>query len=872
MKPGGLSFIRQRGAAVDERAGGKARGLAAAERAGLPVPPWFVVPAGIAAGDDELQRAIDDAVAGLCPDGALVAVRSSAIGEDGTEASFAGQLGSVLNVGPSDVFDRVRAVQRSGQGDSVLAYRAARGLTGRPDQPAVLVQRMLRSRVSGVAFSADPVSGRRAVAVVSAVRGFGTALVAGEVEGDTWHVAGDGAIVERTIVRQTRMHVADVCAASGVRAVVIGEPGGAGAALSDDEVRAVAELARRSARQLGRPQDIEWAYEDGRLFLLQSRPITTLAGRCDPDGPLTIWDNSNLVESYSGITSPLTFSFAAESYEYVYREFCRLLRVPEDAIARHDTTFRNMLGYVRGRLYYNLLNWHRVLSLLPGYSLNRAFMEQMMGVGDPLPPGLAEQIAAAGRRGTLVDLWHVSRTICGLAAAHLTLERRIRRFYRRLDDALGTREVALERLRSDELVAHYRNLRDRLLRSWDAPLVNDLFAMIFYGLLRRAAAGWCHDAEGTLQNDLIGGEGGMVSAEPATRLRRLASLASVRPGLVDRLVAGSRAAIEEEVPFAPGFAAAVQAYLEKFGDRSVNELKLESLTLHDDPLPLYRSIGTLARHMTLDRQQGDQAPPATPGGRLREAAARRVSAALAGHPVRRLAFGWILEHARARVRDRENLRLERTRLFARVRRIFVELGQRLHADRWLDDPRDIFYLEIDEVLAFVEGRATTTNLRGLAALRRDEQRAWESQPEPDARFETRGAVYQGNDFRRTAAGALQAGEHRRGLGCSPGRVRGPVRVVADPRDVASGGRAILVARHTDPGWVIAFPSALGILVERGSLLSHAAIVARELGIPAVVSVPGLTSWLQDGDWVEFDGTTGAISRLASPRADGAAVA
>ncbi|HEV3483945.1 MAG TPA: PEP-utilizing enzyme, partial [Vicinamibacterales bacterium] len=253
----------------------------------------------------------------------------------------------------------------------------------------------------------------------------------------------------------------------------------------------------------------------------------------------------------------------------------------------------------------------------------------------------------------------------------------------------------------------------------------------------------------------------------------------------------------------------------------------------------------------------------TAGNRLRADARQKMEAALAAHPLRRVLFAWILRHARARVTDRENLRLERTRLFGRVRRIFVEIGRRLHAADVLDDPRDIFYLDVDEILGFVEGRAAGANLRGLAAARRSEFTAYAQQPAPADRFETRGAVYLGHDFRPAASTEPSGGDERRGIGCSPGQVRGPVRVVTDPRFVDLQHRSILVAEHTDPGWIMVFPSALGVLVERGSLLSHAAIVARELGIPAVVSVPGLTGWLRDGDIVEFDGATGAIRRVTA---------
>ncbi len=119
-------------------------------------------------------------------------------------------------------------------------------------------------------------------------------------------------------------------------------------------------------------------------------------------------------------------------------------------------------------------------------------------------------------------------------------------------------------------------------------------------------------------------------------------------------------------------------------------------------------------------------------------------------------------------------------------------------------------------------------------------------------------------FGTRGAPAVQSGDERKGLGCSPGIVRGPVRVVTDPTTADLEQRAILVAEHTDPGWIMVFPSARGVLVERGSLLSHAAIVARELGIPAIVSLPGVTRWLRDGDWVEMDGSTGIVRRISPP--------
>ncbi len=311
------------------------------------------------------------------------------------------------------------------------------------------------------------------------------------------------------------------------------------------------------------------------------------------DAP-AIWDNSNIVESYNGVTLPLTFSFVREIYPPVYRQFCRMMGVSASAIGRRDETFENVLGLVRGRLYYNLFNWYRILALLPGYRFNRGFMEQMMGVSEPLPAEHVERIAGEMRGSRLTDAFRLVRTLTGLVANHITIERRVRSFYRRVNDALAPPVVPLADCRPDELVEHYRELRRRLLSTWDAPLVNDFFAMVFYGLLRRQCSAWCGDAAGALQSDLIAGDAGMISAEPARLMRRIAGMAADDPVLVRALQTGSADDIRARLDGHPRVADACNDYLARFGDRTVNELKLESLTLHDDPTPLFRAIGDLA--------------------------------------------------------------------------------------------------------------------------------------------------------------------------------------------------------------------------------------------------------------------------------------
>ncbi|MGI9174061.1 MAG: PEP/pyruvate-binding domain-containing protein, partial [Rhodothermales bacterium] len=241
---------------------------------------------------DELTRALEQ----LGEEDIRVAVRSSALDEDGATRAFAGQLESFLFVSPQNVGAKVAAVWGSAFSARVRAYRAAHELTDVPQPPAVLVQQMVRADRAGVAFSADPATGQRGVAVVEAVFGLGSALVDGETEADVYRIDRNSRLIGCDVTVQEIAHEPDVEA--GTQTVVLAPEAGGQQTLTNQEAVAVADLARQAEKAFGRPQDIEWAMEDGRLYLLQARPITTLAATPDPDGTLRLWDNSNIAESY----------------------------------------------------------------------------------------------------------------------------------------------------------------------------------------------------------------------------------------------------------------------------------------------------------------------------------------------------------------------------------------------------------------------------------------------------------------------------------------------------------------------------------------------------------------------------------------------
>jgi rifampicin phosphotransferase len=878
-----------------EDVGGKARNLALLREAGADVPPWIAIGTGafdrlVTAGgrpieDEEdalsyreharrvelpadfraeVLAALD--AAGLR--GALLAVRSSAVGEDSASASFAGQFDTVLGVRVADdgqaLWDAVRRVWGSVFSAHAAAYRARQG-GGAPVRMAVIIQQMVDAQAAGVAFSADPVRGDARTAVVSAVFGLGEGLVSGELDADTYRVSSTGA-VEAEIAAKDR--ALGLQPDGGSAWITVHPNDRLQPALTDEEARRIASAARQLADHFGAAQDVEWALADDpaggarRLFILQTRPITTLAQSAAStastsarpavaDGERRLWDNSNIVESYSGVTTPLTFSFARSVYEEVYLQFCRLLGVSEDLLEEHRHVFANMLGLVGGRVYYNLLNWYRVLALLPGYTVNREFMERMMGVREKLDDPPAVPTVA----GKWEDTGRTLRMVGKLVAAQRGLKREVPAFHARVDAALAPLAgVDLAAKSADELAAIYRDLEEKLLRHWRTPLVNDFFAMIFFGVLVRLVEKWMPGAPPTLANDLLCGEGGIISTEPAKRVLELSARVAADPTLTalfdaepDDARLWSRIGEAQEHA---DFRGELRAYLDRFGDRCANELKLETLTHGDDPSFLVRLIRTYARAGAVREQGGDHE------ARVRAAAEATVRSRLGG--LRRRFFFSVLRQARTRIRDRENLRFERTRVFGAVRRIFLGIGARLAEAGRLDGPRDVLYLRVDEIFAHLDGTGVTADLRGLATLRRAEFAAYERAPAPPDRFETRGPP---GEFVAALAPAAAPSAELRGTGASPGLVRAPVRIVRDPNHAGELAGHILVAERTDPGWTLLFPAVEGILVQRGSLLSHSAIVARELALPCVVGIAGLLDTLRDGEVVEMDGTAGTIRRL-----------
>lgn len=831
--------------------GGKARNLLRLESLSMNVPPWLVIPSDVFASTSmekiyellKKHKLIKDNI------DSKFAVRSSAIDEDGDKASFAGQFETLLNIDSQNLLIAVKQVKDSATSAQVKAYRKNKGLL-ESQEIAVVIQHMVDPEISGVAFGADPVTGSLDSSIISAVYGLGEGLVSGELNSDNYQIIKGK--ISKTIAEKEYAFVrnfnCDGISKTNVSEELISIP-----AMRDNQVKEVARILETLYAEFKKPQDIEFAYSKEKLFILQTRPITTLNKKEETD-QFIIWDNSNIIESYPGVTTPLTFSFIIKMYDAVYRQFSMLMGVSSKEVDSNDDVFSNMLGLIQGRVYYNLLSWYRALALLPGYSLNASFMEKMMGVKERFELKKQKSMSKG------MAWFRLGTTIVKILYNVISLPRQRVKFLEVVDTTISRyQKMNFDSLAPEVVINHYKEFEKLLLTKWKAPLVNDFFAMIYFGTLEKLTKKWVKSQNQNLHNDLLCGSNDIISTEPVTRILELSSAIQKNNEAKEFFTHNTSESIWDSIKQNrfPTISEKIHQYLNLFGDRCVGELKLETFSYNQQPEVFIDIIKSYVEQGIVFSQRAIGVEK-----KLRDEASQKVNKALKWNIVKKFLFKYVLRVTRTMVSGRENLRYERTRAFGMVRVMFTSVGRQFHKSGVINNERDIFYLTQEEIFDFVKGTAVTVNLKSLINIRKEEFEEYKKMPLPSERIETYGTVYTSNDFNPIPENVKLNGDIK-GIGCCPGRIRGKVRVVNNPNECNSLNGDILVTSSTDPGWVTLFPTASAILVERGSMLSHSAIVSRELGIPCIVGVTGLLKILKTGDEVEMDGATGELKLLSN---------
>ncbi len=794
---------------------------------------------------EQLRRDILNLAAHVAPGGAL-AVRSSATAEDMSSASFAGQYRSFLGVEtPEEILEAVRLVWASLWLPAARSYRRFRGIDESELAMAVVIMRLVDADSAGVVFTVDP-GGREGAVRLEVVEGLGEQLVSGAVTPAAHVVAR----------RRPR------------RALEGADP------ILDDVIDAALEVET----WFGSPQDVEWAYDGNRLYLVQARPITTKpAALGDDDGfdtepaPSTTYTTAGIAEMVPGLLPPLLWTTVGPMLEEAFRRlFDHLGCLPDDLNGPYA-----VVGRFRGRAALNLDLVRRVASELPGGSSDDVERQYFGRVISEAAPSERDSATARGSRG-MRSLVRSAKEI--RAREHFAREAEI--VIDAVDQVLAAR-VDIPSLPADELIAYRYRLLDLAGRALAAELAVAAAAAAAYrgielfleprvhpgeaGLwAQRLTSGGMHTCGGHmafsvcslvsdgLANDALAA--GLTTSTGHAAIRR--TLGATREGrrLLDRLdellrLGGSAAIfagpgwIEQQDLVWQVLRQAIRAGSVVCPDCDMSAAECRCGT--DD--------GTIGRGQEARARAFSELER-----RLMRTWSWRAGRVLTGQivDIRKRMLRRMATDAFAFLDRRERSKTAVLRLGGEVRRVHVELGNRLAGLGLIESATDVDFLasfELDESFA-----GAGPSFEAIARRRRQHDQAAAERALPQ--------VFAGRP--QPAEAKQLVGDSFTGWGGSPGRYRGEAHVIRDPAEPFERGH-VMVARTTDPSWTPLFLAAGAIVVEEGGPLSHAAIVARELGVPAVLNIPGIVERLEGtGHEVTVDGAAGTVTIRAAQQAAG----
>ncbi|WP_147305029.1 PEP-utilizing enzyme [Alkalilimnicola ehrlichii] len=511
-----------------------------------------------------------------------------------------------------------------------------------------------------------------------------------------------------------------------------------------------------------------------------------------------------------------------------------------------------MIGYVGGRVYYSLSTFYRLHQQSPLYPKLYPFWEAMIGLPTSYAVGPME---AAPERSQWRKKLDVATAGVRFFRSFIGHPRRMHQFKAWWQGRAGQTREVLKRT-DDPLVLteeFYRLWRDAGAR-WGITLVNDAYIFTLYGTALKLFTRWgLDDNQALLSNLLCGGEA-IESVEIFRSVLRIAEHVgadTASSDLFQRLGDAQLVDLYRKRLLEGPLLELLDTHIGRYGDRSMEELKMETPSLREDPAILFQGIRRLlgTTHASVTSDANEQA--------LRAAAEAELDRHFGRFSVRKRILRRVVDELRRVVAHRENSRYCRSELFGLCKDIFARLGQYLADKGAIDDARDVFYLGIEEIMGYVDGTGLDERLQETVQRRREQVTEYNRQNVAES-FTTRGGLRDNSLF---AEAEEETGELR-GLGSSMGVARGRACVVHDPGSIDRlPENTILVAKETDPGWLFLMLAARGIVVERGSMLSHTAITGRKFGIPTVVGVPHATSRIPDGAELEIDGGNGFVRLL-----------
>ena len=823
-----------------EFSGGKGANLSILTQRGFPVPPGFVVDAGVyrefiggmngmiqrieslpfhdatalQAAGAALQAELSllalpvDATAEIrkqlqnFPEGTAFSVRSSSTMEDLASAAFAGQHETFLNVvGEEDVLDRVRGCYLSLWAGRAIAYRHQQGFDHAQAAMAVVVQQMVPSESAGVGFSINPVNGKLNEMMINANFGLGESVVSGDGEIDQWILEKSTQVVTVASIGVKSSQV--VSAASGTREVHLDLEDAHKPSLSEEQLAALAALLLQVERSYAFPQDIEWAFASGKLWLLQSRPVTTIPPR---------WTRDESAERFPNVITPLTWDFVESGFHRSLNHSFGLLGFPH---------FSGKWFSKFGHYIYGNQNAVELYAKRAPFAVRS--LDELRGVIPVLRQQFewVQDLPIAWTR----DLDHYLVTLGRLQAEPLETQSPVE-IWRHV---LEVNEHGAQYFLPNIAISIAQNTIYRLLHGLIKLATDPAGADVLFDHLMA----WCETKTGQINKELF----------------ELARMARLNPALADLIEGNSSSEIMKSgglIAF-PDFEARFERFLRDHGHREV-DFDAYVATWCEAPWIVLDNV-RLILGTPMDRR------PAEQERELKIRAQQAEVKLFADLPADlHFFFHELLRLARTYTGLDDLEHYQTTRLTPALRRGLRVLGQHLVAREVLVEPMDVFFAHQEQM----EQALTLDSPDGyktLAAQVREQKAAYFGD-------KARKPEWVLGESEPVAGESAAAGDVLTGLAGSPGMVEGTVFVVLTPDDFARfPAGSVLVARTTNPTWTPLFYSAAAVVTESGGPLSHGAVTAREMGIPAVMSVRDSLTRLQNGQKVRVDGSAGRVELL-----------
>jgi phosphohistidine swiveling domain-containing protein len=868
-----------------EAFGGKARNIAALSRAGFPVPaawalsvdacesvlasvldPTEAIAALVADVETEipverlraitekvlrapfpvdLERGLKHAFDELRRAGAKsLAVRSSSTQEDDHAASAAGIHTTILHVTTEDeLLHSVRKCWASLYDPRAISY--LRSVTATPRAAiGIVIQAMVPADVSGVLFTVNPLTGDPSEVVVNASFGLGTLVVDGRVSPDFYRIDKASGFVRDRVVGDKRLR--SRVSGDRIEEEAVDEHLVHSEALSQESLDELLALGKRIEQHFGDARDVEWAFSNGTLYVLQARPVTTVSTRTtrvrpkrrEPhfDPSKLVWSNVNVGEALPGVATPLTWSVLSNFSDLGFRKAFGAAGcvVPKDA---------ELIGAFRGRLYLNLTEMLSICAQVPG--LRASTLLSWAGGGES---DLLESQASASRSHTGF-LLRLPFTAARFLRENVMIDDMVGRFEGLYESERGRiQRMDLRILSPAALAATLRDVESLLDEAGSVLLTCYGNLLLCVVALRAALKAVAPDRFEDLERGLTSGLADLESAAPGLALWHIAEMLRVEPEARDKVL--STPASDLRVESLPDGATrrALERFLDAYGGRGAREAEIAEPRWREDPTLLFV---TLRIHLEKPEGERGEGGPLALERRLRVLRDESEAELARSTPlVVRSALRHLLGLVQRFLRLRERLRSHVTEVIGLFRAVALEAGHRIHV-REGTGADSAFFLAADELKLHLRGHIPTVG--ALVRARRTQFLRDRALPDPPDTFV---------GFPPPIPADVPRPDELVGLAASSGHVRGRARVLSSPHQ-ASEFRSgeILVAPYADVGWSPLFLVAKAVVTDLGGPLSHAAIVAREYGVPAVMNVKVGTRVIRTGDLLEVDGHRGIVKLL-----------